>query len=95
MKIIGKANEKFLVEISEDEIFNILGYSGRFDSDKPKNMKTFSAGDVIKVSEIFDQLKYFKYNENRLKDISDELIRYASNLTLIDRVVKVNITEEV
>lgn len=95
MKIIGKANDKFLVEISEDEIFNILGYSGRFDSDKPANMKTFSAGDVIQVSGVFDQLKYFKYNENRLKNISDELIRYASNLTLIDRVVKVNITEEI
>ena len=94
MKIIGKANEKFLVEISEDEILRILGYSGRFDSDKPKDMKTFSAGDIIQVSEIFDQLKYFKYNENRLKKIAEELQRYASNLTLVDRVVKVNITEE-
>lgn len=94
MKIIGKANDKFLVEISEDEIFNILGYSSRFDSDIPKGMKIFAAGDVIQVSGVFDQLKYFKYNENRLKNIAEELQRYASNLTLIDRVVKVNITEE-
>ena len=81
MKIIGKTADGYILEASEEEVTNFVGYY------RHEKRGEYRPGTVIKVSPLFDQLKFLESRTGTLSNIIHLLREYADKLELIDPVV--------
>lgn len=87
MKIIGKTNYGYILEASEEEISNFVGFY------RHEQRGEYRPGTEIKVSPLFDQLEFLKTREGTLANIISLLREYAGKLELIDPIVIREISE--
>jgi hypothetical protein len=87
MKIIGSTGrrgyitDKFILEATETELYNLIGYYSRCNSDIKVDV-----GDEIKVSEMYHQLYDLMNNKITAEKIATELEAIASLLRVKDPV---------
>lgn len=78
MKIIGQTgnqyNNVFIVQIPEDEAYNLIGHSSSYGASKK-----LQVGDTIKVKEMFGRLVDMKQKEAELEK-SAAVLRAAADL---------------
>ena len=79
MKIIGKRNDGFIVDIGEYELKQLTNYF--YD-----NSTRFRIGAEIKVAPLFDQLKTLTRQPKEIKDMAHSLKTAAGILEKIDPV---------
>jgi hypothetical protein len=80
LKIIGKTADGYILEASEEEVANFVGYYGY------EQRGQYRSGTEIRESPLFDQLKFLKTRDGTLANIIGLLRQYADNLELIDPV---------
>lgn len=82
MKIIGTAKDSFLVEISRDEIYHLIGFYWHGSDGAPK----LNVGDSVRVSAMYSQLYNLKNKRKALDGVVKELRAVADNLELLKPV---------
>lgn len=83
MKIIGQTDEGFIINATEREIFNLIGYYYSGDTGAPK----LRVGSVIDVSSMYRQLYEIKNRKGVLGKLAKELKETADLLTIKDPVI--------
>jgi RNA polymerase-interacting CarD/CdnL/TRCF family regulator len=83
MKVIGKNDEGFIVEMSEDEAYNLTGYYSRYSDDKKK----IQVGDEITIHEMYQQLYKLEWNRKDIKEAQNKLRKAADNLETVVPVI--------
>lgn len=87
MKIIGKTDDGFIIEASQNEIANLIGYY--FSSECP----IIEVGCIITINKIFYQLYNLARTRTKLDEIANELNTYADRLRLIQPIINNNIQD--
>lgn len=96
MKIIAKTETGYLVDASENEIAQLHGYEGAYDSDYRKTISFGSRGSEIDISKIVQAAKYVRTLDSAvLKQSTDRLLSMVEKLTEVrDLVYKLNMFED-
>ena len=89
MKIIGKTENGYIVEASKDDVANLVGYHGQYDT----KYKPLSVGDEILVSKMFRQLYELKNNQPELQKVVGTLRNLADLLEPVCPVIEAQIRE--
>lgn len=77
MKILGKAKDSYIIEASDNELANLMGYYSKYD------LKDLPYGAEINISEMYKQLYFLAKNKSLLNETAKKLEEYADNLKLI------------
>lgn len=84
MKIIAKSGDtKYLIETSEDELANLVGYYWRGSDNCPK----FSIGQILKISDMYKQLDALKSHSKQLESAASTLEMIAKNIRMFDPII--------
>lgn len=81
MKVIGKTQNGFLVEASEDELAKCAGFETTWHMPiiKDRHPRTWHLGDEIKVTETHTYLGKLRANERQVKD-SAQFLRAMADM---------------
>lgn len=85
MKIIGKTRHGFIVEASETEVANILGFYGPY---YPSGCPKLEVGNEIKVSDLYERLHAMRKSEVTLADCRKSLRSLADLIDPIDNLIE-------
>ena len=91
MKIIGKRRDGFIVQASESEIANILGYYGSYPS---AGCPKLEVGIEIEVSALYNRLNAMRKSEETLADCRKSLRSLADLIDPIDNLIKAAVQVE-
>jgi hypothetical protein len=96
MKIIAKTESGYLVDASENEIAQLHGYEGHYDSDYRKAVSNAVPGAEIDISKIVKAAKYVRTLDSAVLEQShDRLLTMADKLSEVrDLVYKLNMFED-
>ena len=83
MKIIAKANEDYLVQISKRELVNLVGYYW----DGEKGVPNLDIGASIKISEIYEQIYQLKILSSKMKEMASDIGNRIEYFNLINPIV--------
>lgn len=84
LKILGKVNDGFIVEITRTEAYNLIGYYSGSSSRTGKI--PLDIGDEIVIHEMYQQLYKLSQERKHLTDVQKTLRAAANN---IDEVIPV------
>ena len=84
MRIIGKTENGFILEASRKELSNLTGYYSEF-ADSTSKLKV---GQLIKVSEMYDQLYTLASKTDTISSISKKLAELIGELQIINPIIK-------
>lgn len=87
MKVIGKSKGGYILEASDNEIANLIGYYSQYDSDYRKP----ECGDTIQISSMYQQLYNLKNNQPKLKDTVKMLRGLADSLEPVCPLIEAQI----
>lgn len=73
MKIIGKTNYGFILEASNDEAANLIGYHSQY-----QNKRTLEVGQEINIADMYRQLYDLSNAQDELTKCSEALKRAAT-----------------
>jgi hypothetical protein len=82
MKILGRGDEKFIVEVTRREMANLCGYYYEGAANCPE----FKVGNELKISEMFDQMYYFSIHKVGIREQIALIREYADKLELIEPI---------
>ncbi len=71
MKIIGKTKDGFILQASETETYNLVGYYSR--SDAGGRRPYLETGDEIQINEMYHKLYDLKQHQNTLNQTATTL----------------------
>lgn len=96
MKIIAKTETGFLIDASANEIAQLHGYEGHYDSDYRKAVSHAAPGAEIDISKIVKSAKYVRTLDSAvLEQSTDRLLSMVEKLTEVrDLVYKLNMFED-
>ena len=96
MKIIAKTENGFLIDASANEIAQLHGYEGDYDSDYRKTISFAGPGAEIDISKIVRAAKYVRtLDSSVLEQSNDRLLSMVEKLTEVrDLVYKLNMFED-
>jgi hypothetical protein len=89
VKIIGKSESGYILEASNDEVANLVGYYSIYD----KDYKRPNCGDNIQISSMYKQLYNLKNNEPKLKDTVKILRGLADSLEPVCPLIEAQIKD--
>lgn len=91
MKIIAKTNGGVIIEATENEIANVMGYAYASTNGCPK----INIGTDIKISDMYQRLTDIQYNSQRVKDAKDKLKNMLSTLDKVEMtMVEANVMDK-
>jgi hypothetical protein len=100
MKVIGKTDSSYLVEITERELSQVMGYGSEYSLPAPhkdrRAYEKFTVGSVVNVSELFaaveierGRVKKIAAQAKALRGLADEIdsvnTKLASALTEVSK----------
>jgi hypothetical protein len=91
VKVIGNTKDGYILEASENEVANLIGYSSHW-SDK---FKRPSVGDDIQINKMYRQLYDLEHNQPELRKVIDTLRGLADMLEPVCPVIEKQIKEAV
>jgi len=89
VKIIGESRNGYILEVSKDEVANLIGYSSQYNT----KYKPLSVGDEVLVSKMFRQLYDLQNNQPELQKVVGTLRNLADLLEPICPVIEAQIKE--
>jgi hypothetical protein len=85
MKVIGVAQDRnYIVEISCEELHQIMGFVSRFANGAPREI---GVGVTYQVGEVWRVLAALRRQKGAIKAVADTLRHYADLLGPIDKVI--------
>lgn len=84
MKIIGKAEEGFILQATKTEAYNLVGYYSEYGTPE----KRLEVGQEIQVNEMFKHLYYLNSHNKRIKEVIDKLNETANQLKEVDPILE-------
>jgi hypothetical protein len=84
MKVIGKTDKGYILEASEREVSNFIGYYSEYAEKRP----TIKIGDDLAIAAMFDQLRTLAAKGKAISEASKALTEIVGQLQIIDPVVK-------
>lgn len=93
MKILAEKHEGYILDVTKDELANILGYHSAY-SDEFRRAAINDAikhNTPVKISDIYkdyERTRYYKENE-RLKEAATKLKQMIKALEPIEEVIKI------
>lgn len=91
MKVIAKTKDGYLLEASETEIANLIGYYSQYESGFDR--RGLNIGDSLKISEMFQQLYSLKKNLPLLSKTAAEFRNLADLLEVKDPILRRRVEE--
>lgn len=92
MKVIAKTSNGFLIEATETEIVNTMGYYSTSASQCPR----VEVGLNIRISEAFSRLNKISYNSKNLRAAKAELKKIQETLTAMEiAFIEENVADKV
>lgn len=93
MKILAEKHEGYILDVTGDELANILGWHSRYSDGFKKSdiQDAIKNGSAVKISEIYrdyERTRFYKNNE-RLKEAATKLRQMAEALEPIEEVIKI------
>lgn len=88
MKIIGSKKDGFILEASETEVANLVGYYSEYEMARSKDVKELKVGDDIKVHEMYRRLYVLSRRRGEIKTAQKMLRDAASELELVDPILE-------
>ncbi len=85
MKIIGETTDGRIIEASNDELANLLGYHGEHRIDPQRSLRI---GTEIKVHEMYRQLYSLAQAQRELKTASQTLHSIANLMLVADPLIQ-------
>lgn len=86
MKIIGTTKDGFILEASENEVANLIGYYSRYDM-REKETAPPKPGDTIRIHEMYQRLYVLASRRGQIKTAQKMLLDAASELELVDPIL--------
>lgn len=97
MKIIGTSGSQYapgyIVELSADEMANLVGYSFAYSFDQ-KGRKKPATGDTVNIAAMYKNLRELASTKTQFDQAKKILLAIADNLDLVEPVV-LNITDQI
>ena len=81
MKIIGKTEDGFILDVSAKEIANLIGYYSEYSD--PFKVKV---GDEIAISDMYRQLDALAAQDKEIQDCRNTLLQAYRHLELVSPV---------
>ncbi len=96
MKVIANTGKGFLLEVSSNELAQILGFSGEYDSDYKINRNASHIGLTYDISKIVKTAQYIRnLDENVLAASYDKILAMADHVNEVRGLVyKLNMFED-
>lgn len=87
MKIIGSKKDGFILEASEREVANLVGYYSEYEMRRSGDPKELKVGDEVKVHEMYRRLYTLSSRRGEIKTAQKMLRDAASELELVDPIL--------
>lgn len=91
MKIIGKTKEGYILDASEDEIANLIGYYCKYSLDKKVQL---SIGDQINISQMYKQLYDLSRKHEEIENAKEKLAECIKYMDEIEPVISIKVNEQ-
>ena len=89
MKIIGKTQKGYILDASEDEVANLIGYYGEYSL--REQCGKLNIGDEIQISRMYEQLYKLHDNHKDIERAKECLTQCIENMEEVLPVIHVSI----
>ena len=87
MKIIGEANQSWIMEISKEEAANLCGFSSNYCDE----VKKFQVGSTVKIGKVYEEAVS---SIRLMNDLSTDIERFSKNCINLQRKIEIKAKEK-